>query len=84
MLWASFDDTVARSAVGREGEAYALFTATAKLALGFGGLGLGMILSSFDFRGAESDALVVWMTALPAAGALICMVIGHIWSRQRV
>ena len=82
VLWASFADAVARSAVGREGEAYALFTATAKLALGFGGLGLGMILSSFDFRGAESGALVLWMTALPAAGALLCLVIGFAWSRQ--
>ncbi|OYW89381.1 MAG: hypothetical protein B7Z22_00410 [Hyphomonas sp. 32-62-5] len=83
VLWAAFAETVSRSAVGREGEAYALFTATAKIALGIGGLTLGAILGSFDFRGAESEVLVLWMTAFPAAGALLCILIGLIWSWRR-
>ncbi|WP_293353626.1 MFS transporter [Phenylobacterium sp.] len=69
VLWGAFSDVVARDARGREGMAYGVFTATAKVALAMGGLGLGAALESFDYRDVESDGLLGLMSLIPAGGA---------------
>lgn len=81
VLWGAFSETVARSAKGREGLFYASFTATAKVTLGIGGLGLGAVLALIDYRGSESPTIVTLMTTIPAAGAVVIVLIGAIWLR---
>lgn len=81
VLWGAFSETVARSAKGREGLFYASFTATAKVTLGIGGLGLGAALALIDYRGSESPTIVTLMTTIPAVGAVVIVLIGAIWLR---
>lgn len=81
VLWGAFSETVARSARGREGLSYAAFTATAKVTLGLGGLGLGAALGGIDYRGGENAMIVMLMTTVPAAGAAIIVLIGTLWLR---
>lgn len=81
VLWGAFSDTVARAAKGQEGLSYAAFTATAKVTLGLGGLGLGAALALIDYRGSESAILVTLMTTVPATGAVVIVLIGMVWLR---
>jgi hypothetical protein len=59
-----------RRAQGREATAYGLFTAVVEAALAVGGLGLGLGLGVLDYRGGESDRLLLLMIDLPALGAI--------------
>lgn len=78
--WAAFSEVVATSAKGREGVAYATFTAVAKISLGVGSLALGILLASFDYRNGDSEGLVTMMTGIPAVGALFCLVVCGLWA----
>lgn len=55
-----------------------MFTSVAKAALVVGGLGLGVL----DYRGGESDRLLLLMIGLPALGAIGCLGIALVWSRH--
>jgi Na+/melibiose symporter-like transporter len=79
VLWGAFSETVARTARGHEGLSYAVFTATAKVTLGLGGFGLGAALALIDYRGTDNESLVTLMTAVPAAGAVLIILIGMVW-----
>ena len=79
VLWGAFSEMVARSATGHEGLFYATFTATAKVTLGVGGLGLGAALALIDYRGGANASIVTLMTTIPAAGAAAVVLIGMIW-----
>ena len=79
VLWAAFSEVVATAGKGREGLAYAVFTAVAKVSLGLGSLVLGAVLGGFDYRNADSEGLAELMTAIPAVGALLCLVIAVVW-----
>lgn len=81
VLWSAFSETVARTAKGSEGLFYAAFTATAKVTLGLGGLGLGAALALIDYRGPENAKLVTLMTTIPGAGAVVIILIGLVWLR---
>jgi glycoside/pentoside/hexuronide:cation symporter, GPH family len=81
VLWGAFSEMVAQTAKGHEGLSYAAFTATAKVTLGLGGLGLGAALALIDYRGSESATLVTLMTTVPAAGAVVIVLIGMVWLR---
>lgn len=81
VLWGGFSETVARTAKGHEGVSYAVFTATAKVTLGLGGLGLGASLALIDYKGSDSANLVTLMTTVPAAGAVVIVLIGMVWLR---
>jgi hypothetical protein len=48
----------------------------------WGGLGLGLGLRVLDYRGGESDRLLLLMIGLPAPGAIGCLAIALVWSRQ--
>lgn len=80
-LWGAFSETVARTAKGHEGLSYAAFTATAKVTLGVGGLGLGAALALIDYRGSENTTLVTLMTTVPASGGVVIILIGMVWLR---
>lgn len=79
VLWGAFSETVARTARGHEGVSYAAFTASAKVTLGLGGLGLGASLALIDYKGPDSATLVTLMTTIPAAGAIVIVLIGIVW-----
>lgn len=81
VLWAGFSEVASRDAGGREGVAFAQFSALAKVCLGAGGLVIGMVLSAQDYRAGETDALVVLMAGIPAAGAAGCLVVAWLWRR---
>jgi Na+/melibiose symporter-like transporter len=81
VLWGAFSETVARSARGREGLSYAAFTATAKVTLGLGGLGLGAALGGIDYRGGDNAMIVTLMTTVPAAGAVVIVLTGLVWTK---
>lgn len=78
-MWSAFGDAVAREARGGEGLAYACFTASSKLALALGVWGLGLVLSRLDYRGAESDGLVLLMSAPPVLAGLTCAATAVLW-----
>lgn len=78
--WAGFSEVVATAGKGREGLAYAVFTAVSKASLGLGSLGLGLVLSGFDYRDGDNRGLVALMTTIPAVGAVLCLVIAVAWS----
>lgn len=61
-LWAAYADVVARQMVGREGLAFALLTAAAKLSLAVSGVGIGWFLSDSDFRNGTNGILLYGMT----------------------
>lgn len=73
VAWAGFADAVARSARGREGLAYGLFTAVAKIALAIAGLGIGLFLSRIDYRGADRSLILTAMTLCPIIGGGVCL-----------
>jgi Na+/melibiose symporter-like transporter len=74
--WATFSEVVARLGADRAGPSYGLFAATAKVSLAGGGLLLAASLDRIDFRGAQGWALALPMAAIPAAGAVCCILIG--------
>lgn len=82
-LWGGFSEVVARSTrQGGAGAAYGAFTATAKIALAIGGLGLGAALETMGYRQGQTMGLVVLMTVVPGLGALACIVIAAAWRRS--
>lgn len=81
VLWAAFSAVVARDARGHESIAYGYFTATAKLTLAIGGLGLGAALSRFDYQGEEARRLLDLMLGVPLVGAITCLLVAAVWSR---
>lgn len=78
--WAAFSEVVATAGRGREGLAYAVFTAVSKVSLGLGSLVLGVVLSGFDYRAGDNRSLAALMTAIPAVGAILCLVVATVWS----
>lgn len=71
-MWATFSDAVARHAYGREGLAYGLFTASAKISLGMSGLAIGLLLTRIDYRGADSNMLVGMMVVPSILAGIGC------------
>ena len=84
VLWGGFSEVVARftQAGGGAGAAYGLFTATAKLALALGGLGLGAALQIIDYRHGDTHGLLLLMTLAPGLGALACLALALVWGRS--
>lgn len=81
-LWSGFSEVVARfPRQGGAGLAYGRFTATAKVALALGSLGLGAGLELTGYREGSTEGLLLLMTAVPALGAVVCLVLATIWSR---
>lgn len=72
-LWAAYADVVARRMVGREGLAFGLLTAAAKLSLAASGVGIGWLLSDARFRSGTSGILLYGMT-VPAIVAGLAIV----------
>lgn len=81
VLWAGFSEVASRDAPGREGIAFAQFSALAKVCLAAGGFLIGLALASQDYRGGETDALVALMAGVPALGALGCLGVAWFWGR---
>lgn len=83
VLWGGFSEVVARfSQPGGAGRAYGLFTATAKLALALGGLGLGAALQVIDYRDVDANALLLLMTLVPGLGVVACLMLATAWGRS--
>ncbi|MEQ7156454.1 MFS transporter [Brevundimonas aurifodinae] len=83
VLWGGFSDVVARfTQPGGAGRAYGLFTATAKVALALGGLGLGAALQIMDYRDGDADGLLLLMIVTPGLGALGCLALALAWERD--
>ncbi len=73
--WAVFSDVVARQAISRVGPSYGVFTAGAKVGLAGGCLLLSAVLGMASYRGAQSPILTTAMTAIPALGAALVIVL---------
>lgn len=84
VLWGAFSAVAARDARGRESIVYGYFTATAKLSLAVGGLGLGAALGLFDYRGDEASHLMWLMMGVPLVGAIACLLVAVLWSRAKM
>lgn len=78
--WAAFSEVVATAGRGREGLAYAVFTAVSKVSLSLGSLVLGTVLGAFDYRDSENDGLAAIMTVIPAVGAILCLMVAAVWA----
>ena len=76
--WAAFGDAVANHAVGREGQSYGLFTASAKVSLGVSGLVIGLMLAQIDYRGSASERLVGMMVIPSICAGAVC-VLAALW-----
>ena len=76
MLWGSFSGTVARMGSRYAAISYGVFTAVSKVANAGGILLLGFVLARIDFRQSDALQMVVLMTAVPAVGAILIMLIG--------
>ena len=74
-LWAAYADVIARRLVGREGLAFGLLTASAKVSLAVSGIGIGWLLGNPVFRSGKSGLLLNGMTIPAIVAGLAVMVV---------
>ena len=84
-LWSAYADVIAHGAAGKEGLAYGVFTASAKLSLAISAAGIGLLLSDPTFREPANNHLLTGMT-LPAVlvGLVTALFVGALRQRSRV
>ncbi len=79
--WHAFSDIVARQAPRHTGLAFGAFVATGKLGFAAGAAMIATALQMASFRDSESKLLITFMAAVPAAGALLLLVVA--WGLAR-
>lgn len=73
--WHAFSDIVARQAPRHTGVAVGTFVATGKLGFAAGAAMIAAALQVVSFRDSESSLLITLMVTVPAAGALLLLVV---------
>lgn len=79
LIWSTVADEAAVRGREQVGLIYGVFTAVSKTAPAVSGLGLGALLSRFDYRAAGGDGLILLISGFPVLGALACAGIALSW-----
>ena len=82
--WHAFSDVVAREAPQRAGLAYGVFVGSGKLGFAAGASIIALALELIDYRDPESQGVIVLMTALPACGAVLLLVVALALTRSEM
>ena len=81
-LWAAFSDVARQVAPGREGLAFAIFSASAKLALGAGVAALAVLLAVIPYRTGQADWIRLVMAAGPMLGSMAMVLLARVLHRS--
>ena len=80
--WHAFSDIVAREAPRHAGLAYGLFVGIGKLGLAAGAALIAGALEVWDYRDPASAMLVTLMTAIPACGAALLVMLAMLMRKE--
>ncbi|MDY7524575.1 MFS transporter [Sphingomonas sp. 10B4] len=78
-IWSAFGQIVADAGRGREGLAYGLFTAAAKVALALDAIGMGWLMSDPTFREPSSPRLLLYMTLPSIIAGVTAALLVLVW-----
>ena len=83
LIWSTVAEEAAARGRAQTGLIYGAFTAVSKAAPAVGGLGLGVLLGQFEYRGGGADGLILLIAGFPVLGATACAIIALVWRTQR-
>lgn len=84
LIWSTVAEEAAARGREQVGLVYGVFTAVSKMAPAVSGLGLGALLSRFDYRAAGGEGLILLISGFPILGALSCAGIALCWRDRPV